>query len=326
MIKKTLILINIFLLSFILSSCDNEIKFTEEAVIIQTNNYQMTGMLTLPNGIKENLPAVVLIGGSGPTDMNSSVGELEPFKDIAHGLAKKGIASIRFNKRTLQYQSELVTDYNFTPQDEYIDDALSAINLLWDDERIDNENIFLIGHSQGGQFAPVIANQTDKLKGIVVMAGTTSHILDLLMEQILTNYGQTQYNEYLPYYEAVIDIQAPDTSKYNYAYFGAYYNYWLEYNKIDFEAELLECAQNHSILVMQGGKDIQVYPKYYERYQELLPYSTEYLVSHVLYPKLNHMFVDGGNETIYTAYSKKANVDQNVIDTLADSIFGIWPD
>ncbi|MCK9493212.1 MAG: hypothetical protein M0Q00_02460, partial [Acholeplasmataceae bacterium] len=93
MIKKTLILITIFLLSFILSSCDNDIKFTEEAVIIQTDNYQMTGMLTLPNGIKENLPAVVLIGGSGPTDMNSSVGELEPFKDIAYGLAKKGIAS-----------------------------------------------------------------------------------------------------------------------------------------------------------------------------------------------------------------------------------------
>lgn len=326
MIKKTLILITIFLASFILFSCGKETDFNEEVIIIQTNDYQMDGILTLPNSNGDIFPAVILVGGSGPTDMNSSVGQLEPFKDIAQGLAKKGIASIRYNKRTLQYQSQIAANFNFTPQDEYIEDALSAIDFLWNDERIDNENIFLIGHSQGGQFAPVIANQTDKLKGIIIMAGITSHILDLLMEQVLINYGQTQYNEYLPYYEVAINIQEPDTSKYNYAYFGAYYNYWLEYNKIDFEEELLECVQGHSVLIMQGGKDLQVYPKYYERYQELLPYSTEYLVSHVLYPELNHMFVDGGNETIHTAYSKKANVNQNVIDVIANSIFGVWPE
>lgn len=322
MIQRKLIVIVLFLCFSLLSSCSNSETFLEEDILVVTGEYQMEGKLTLPSNSKSPVPAVILVGGSGPTNMNSAVGKLHPFQDIAEGLAKQGIATIRYNKRTFQYQSSLATKYMFSPQDEYVDDALHAIDILLADERIDNENIFLIGHSQGGQFAPVIANQTQHLKGIVIMAGITAHILDLLMDQVLKNHGEEQYDAYYPYYEVAKEINALDATKYNHHYFGAYYHYWLAYNQIDFEEELLACAQNHLILVMQGGKDIQVYESYYERYQELLPETTYNNVWHTFFPDLNHLFVDGKDETIQTAYSVEANVEQQVIDEIVQFVRG----
>lgn len=321
--RKIFMIIMIFLVSFLIVGCANNDLIIEESIILETGNYRLNGKLTLPkNG--EKFPAVVLIGGSGPTDMDSSVGGLKPFKDIAHQLAKKGIATIRYNKRTYEYKEQLTTNYNFTPKDEYVDDALTAIELLLKDERIDHDNIFLLGHSHGGQFAPVIANQTDKLKGIIIMAGITSHILDLLMEQTLINNGQAKYDEYLPFYLDAIEIKVMDNNKYNWHYFGAYYKYWVEYNKIDFEDELLRSSTKHSVLVMQGGKDLQVYSHYFERYKELIPYDSEYLREHILFPSLNHFFVDGTDETINNAYLKKQEVDSSVIESIANSIKGVW--
>lgn len=320
MIKRVVFVFLLFLFIFSATSCKDSVLYIEEDILIHTGEYAMEGILTIPNRKDDNFPAVVLVGGSGPTDMNSSVGKLKPFKDIASGLAKSGIASIRYHKRTYQYQNELKTDYRFTPKDEYIDDAISAIELLANDERIDHNNIFLLGHSQGGQFAPVIANQTDKLKGIIIMAGITIHILDLLMEQVLNNYGLALYSEYIPFYQAAIAIDQPDQTKENWHYFGAYYHYWLVYNKFDFEAELIESANNHVILVMQGGKDLQVYPKYFDRYIELVSQNEKSTIKHIKFDNLNHMFVDGGDETIQTAYSKKKTVDQSVIDSMIDFI------
>lgn len=321
--RKIFMIIMICLFSFLIVSCANNDLIIEESIILKTGDYHLNGKLTLPKE-GEKFPAVVLIGGSGPTDMDSSIGRLTPFKDIAHQLAKKGIASIRYNKRTYEYKEQLVTDYNFTPQDEYVDDALTAIEVLLKDERIDHDNIFLLGHSQGGQFAPVIANQTDKLKGIIIMAGITGHILDLLMEQTLINNGQAKYDEYLPFYQDAKEIKVMDDSKYNWHYFGAYYKYWVEYNKIDFEDELLKSSTEHSVLVMQGGKDLQVYSHYFERYKELIPYDSEYLREHILYPSLNHFFVDGTDEIINNAYLKKQEVDSSVIESIANSIKGGW--
>lgn len=318
--KKIFIMLIIFIITSLSFSCTSKDLFIEEKIVVKTNEYELKGILTIPNNNTNNFPAVVFIGGSGPTDMHSSVGKLRPFENMAQELAKKGIASIRYNKRTYEYQHELATNYYFNPDDEYVHDALSAINLLYDDDRIDHENIYLIGHSQGGQFAPVIANQTDKIKGIIIMAGVTAHILDILMEQLLNNKMLDLYVEYLPFYQTAKKITEEDESKYNWFYFGGYYNYWLEYNKIDFEKELINSAKNHSLLIMQGGKDLQVYEHHYERYEELLKDSSNYLVKYVFYPNLNHFFIDGRNETINNAYMKKGKVDQDVIDLISSAI------
>ena len=83
--------------------------------------------LTLPAG-KGPFPAVVLVGGSGPGDQNESIGPNKPFQDIALGLAARGIASLRYDKRTLDYPQRRPADLH--PTQEYVPDALTAIRML----------------------------------------------------------------------------------------------------------------------------------------------------------------------------------------------------
>ena len=76
----------------------------KEAVIIgEHTKYPLNGLLTLPESITEPVPAVVFVHGSGSSNMDENVGKLTPFKDLADGLAKHGIASIRYDKRSFSY-------------------------------------------------------------------------------------------------------------------------------------------------------------------------------------------------------------------------------
>ena len=67
----------------------------EKIVVGEGTKYPLKGILTLPEGVKASVPAVVFVHGSGSSNMDEKVGKLTPFKDLAEGLAKSGIASIR---------------------------------------------------------------------------------------------------------------------------------------------------------------------------------------------------------------------------------------
>ena len=72
----------------------------EERIVIGENTkYPLNGLLTLPVGATNPVPAVVFVHGSGASNMDENVGKLTPFKDSAHGLARYGIASVRYDKR-----------------------------------------------------------------------------------------------------------------------------------------------------------------------------------------------------------------------------------
>lgn len=88
----------------------------------------LPGLLTLPHG-DGPFAAVVLVHGSGPNDRDETIGPNKPFRDLAHGLAQRGIASLRYDKRTL-VQPERFETGAYTVDDEVIDDALTATDLL----------------------------------------------------------------------------------------------------------------------------------------------------------------------------------------------------
>ncbi|WP_054970673.1 alpha/beta hydrolase family protein [Alicyclobacillus ferrooxydans] len=72
----------------------------EKIVLGAETNYPLNGRLAIPDGTKELLPAVVLVHGSGPSNMDEKVGNITPFKDLAQGLSQKGIAVLRYDKST----------------------------------------------------------------------------------------------------------------------------------------------------------------------------------------------------------------------------------
>ena len=120
----------------------------EEKIIIGENTkHPLNGILTLPNEINNPVPAIVLVHGSGPSNMDEKVVKLTPFKDLADGLAKHGIASIRYDKRSFAHGLKMLRDKSLTitVKEETIDDAILATEILRNDSRIDSKKIFIIG-------------------------------------------------------------------------------------------------------------------------------------------------------------------------------------
>ena len=192
---------------------------------------------------------------------------------------------------------------------EVIDDAISAINQLRANDKI--SDIYIIGHSFGGQLAPVIANKTD-VKGVIILAGTTEHIIDVAMNQ-LKEQNSPYYNVYDPYDEYFRDIKEVVPSEIGYFFMGAYETYWVSYNNINLSEEILSCGNNKKMLVLQGGLDLQVKASELDNYRNLLKDTN---AEFKLYETLNHMFVDGTGETITTAYQVYNEIPNSVIEDI----------
>jgi dienelactone hydrolase len=139
----------------------------------------LPGMLTLPKGAAAP-PVVILVQGSGASDMNETLGTApnRPFEDIAHGLAELGVATLRYNKRTYQYSTAGVTiEY------EVLNDAAAAVKLLCADSRVDQERIYLLGHSLGGMMAPKITADNPEIQGFISLAGSLRPLQDIVLDQ-----------------------------------------------------------------------------------------------------------------------------------------------
>ena len=130
-------------------------------------NITLAGTLTLPK--KEgNFPAVILITGSGPENRDEEIFGHKPFLVISDYLTRNGIAVLRFDDRgTAQSTGEFKTATTF----DFASDVESAISYLKTRKEINTKKIGLIGHSEGGTIAPIVATKYKDVDFIVLLAG-----------------------------------------------------------------------------------------------------------------------------------------------------------
>jgi pimeloyl-ACP methyl ester carboxylesterase len=141
----------------------------------------LQGTLTLPPG-RGPFPAVVLVSGSGSADQNETIGPNHPFLDIARGLAARGIATVRYDKRTRDYPRS-IDGRTFTATQDFVPDALAAIELLEHESAVDRHRIFVLGHSQGGTYAPLIAKRAPHVAGVILLAAGAEPIGAMIERQ-----------------------------------------------------------------------------------------------------------------------------------------------
>ncbi len=302
-------------------------RFDEVEVTVGSPGWPLPATLTLPKGLGP-FPALVLVHGSGPNDRDETLGPNKPFKDMAWGLAAKGVAVLRYEKRTRVFGPKLVMDPDlvsaFTVKQETIDDALAAVSFLKKAERVDPGKIFVLGHSLGGMLVPRIAAAGRDLgiAGYVVMAGLTRPLEDTIVRQMTYLYGldgslsaeeRTQLDELkaqVANVKAFTDKDAASGEK----VLNAPVSYWLDMRGYDPPA--VAAALDIRMLILQGARDYQVTTDDFENWKKALGGKPG--IDFKLYPKLNHLFIEGrGLPTPDEYMQAHGSVAAVVIDDIA---------
>jgi dienelactone hydrolase len=100
------------------------------------------------------------------------------------GLASRGVAVLRYEKRTRQHAAKLASVRAFTVKEEVLDDVLAAVAMLRASEGIDPKRIFVLGHSLGGMLIPHIGRLDPNIAGFISLAGATRPLEDAIPEQL----------------------------------------------------------------------------------------------------------------------------------------------
>jgi alpha-beta hydrolase superfamily lysophospholipase len=285
--------------------------FKERDVTVGEGEWKLPGTLTVPNGAGP-FPAVVLVHGSGPNDRDETVGAVKLFRDLAEGLASRGIVVVRYEKRTRQYGVKMRGLAKMTVADETTDDAVAAAALLRKQPEVDPKRVYVLGHSLGGYLAPRIAEEDGKLAGLVILAGNARPLEDLVVDQAeYLGVKDKQLEDIKAMQAKVKKLEVGDED--GPAVMGVPISYWVDlkgYNPTE-KAKTLGVP----MLVLQGERDFQVNMKDFALWKAGVGSSKG--VAMKSYPSLNHLFVSGEGKSTTAEYSKPGHVMPDVVNEIA---------
>ena len=299
----------------------------ENIIVGEGTKYPLKGLLTLPEDVSSPVPAVVFVHGSGSSNMDEKVGKLTPFKDLAEGLARQGIASLRYNKRSFSHGLKMLREKTvITAREEVIEDAILAAELLRKDPRIDPERIFLLGHSMGAMLAPRIDAEGGNFKGLILMAGTPRRLEEVMLDQnddvlrslkgLPRKLVEKQVQKLSRGFEGLYELSDEEAKRKKMGN-GVTLYYFKEMGQRPAADYLLPL--NKPLLILQGEKDFQAKAdKDYAAYQALLGDKPN--ASFKLYPGLNHAFVPAVYGSILKAkqeYALEQHIGDEVIGDIA---------
>ncbi len=268
------------------------------------------GTLTMPSGATGPVPAVVTITGSGQQDRDEYIpvaGGYRLFRQVADTLGRRGIAVLRLDDRMVG-----ASGGPLGTSADYADDIRAALAWLRAQPAIDGDRLALVGHSEGGMIAPMIAATDPRLRGAVLLAGpaeTGAQILRFQQKQAID--GDTS-----------IAVTARD-SMYQVAKIAtdslAGLSPWLEFF---IRHDPLATAQRVTatpILILQGGTDHQITPDQAPLLAEAFRAAGNTDVTTRVFPGLNHLFLPDPSG-LPSGYSQLTDnkVTAEVLGALAD--------
>jgi hypothetical protein len=297
-------------------------RFTEDEVMLGSEPFAVPGTLTMPRG-DGPWPGVVLLAGSGSLDRDETIGRNKPFKDIAWGLASRGVAVLRFDKVTYAHAAEVKDAWGFTLSDEYLPQATAAVKALQQHADIDAARVFVLGHSLGGTAAPRVVEADPSVAGMILMAGGAQPLHWVVVRQTrylasLSPAGEASSQPMLDTLTAkakMVDSSglSPSTPSSELP-FGAPAAYWLDLR--DYDPAALAARLAKPMLILQGGRDYQVTVEDdLARWKAALNGRPGVMIR--IYPEFNHLFVAGSGPSTPAEYEPAQHVDPAVIADIA---------
>jgi pimeloyl-ACP methyl ester carboxylesterase len=293
-------------------------SFGERDVTLGSGPLAVGGTLSTPRR-PGRFPAAVLLGGSGPNDRDETIARNKPLKDLAWGLASRGVAVLRFDKVTHAHPAEVTRDPHFTVADEYLPAASAAVALLRDDAAV--ERIHLVGHSLGGTIAPRVAAREPAVRGLVLLAAGAQPLHWAAVRQFrhLASIHPASASEAT--IEAITRqatmVDSPDLSvdtPSSELPLGVPASYWLDLRSYDGPATA--AALDMPIFIAQGGRDYQAtVADDLARWQAALAGRPD-VTTHV-YDADNHLFFPGSGPSTPDEYEPVQHLDPDVVADVA---------
>jgi len=297
-------------------------KFTHVEVELGAAPTVLGGTLSLPKAAHK-VPGVVLIHGSGPNDRDERLGPNLVFRDLAEGLASRGVAVLRYDKRTKIYPEQFTAAS--TVREETMDDVVAAVALLRARPEIDPGSIVIVGHSLGGMLAPRIAESGHGIAAAVLLAAAARPLPTMMVEQIAylaslkappDEAAKQQMEQIRSDASRALAAKPGDAGP---PILGAPPTYWADLNAYDPAATAAKLSM--PFLILQGGRDYQVTAEDLQRFRAALAGHPNVMIRE--FPRLNHLFIAGEGKSRPDEYQIPGHVDASVIDAIATFIDGI---
>ncbi|MEV4225036.1 alpha/beta hydrolase [Nonomuraea sp. NPDC049725] len=303
--------------------------FAERDVVIGDGPLAVPGTLTLPRGPgpaslpsgPRPRPGVVLLSGGGPFDRDATSGANKPLKDLAWGLATRGIAVARFDKATHVHAAA-----ELTMTGEYVPYATAAVRLLRDEPGVDPDRVFVLGHSMGGKVAPRVAEAEPAVAGLVIMAGDTQPMHEAAVRVVrhLASLDpgpdmDAAVEMITRQAEAVADPALSPSAPARSLLFGLPAPYWLELRGYDPVATA--AALERPMLILQGGRDYQVTVEHdLAGWRAGLGHRPDVTIR--VFDADDHLFFPGTGPSTPAGYEPAQHVDPAVVADVAAWIGG----
>ena len=282
--KKKLIAFVCFLLVSLSGLPQLPVRLNERPVVLNTSTGALKGKMVTPNQ-ESGYPVVLIIPGSGLTDMdgNSAAlpGKNNSLRYLAEGLAGKGIASLRYDKRGIASSASAGKDEYSMRFEDGIKDARGWIDYLSKDKRI--SGIYVLGHSEGALVGMAASVDNPKVKGYISVAGAGRPAYEIIEEQMagqpevirnMVRSINTSLKEGKLVPDVPIGLQALFRSSVQ-----PYMISWYTYNPQEIIKKL-----KVPVLILQGDKDMQVSVKDAELLKRSQPSADYHLIGN-----MNHL-------------------------------------
>lgn len=304
------VLFTIFTLIFFSTACA-----VEKNIILPTATGDIYGVLLMPD-VEQPCPLVIIIAGSGPTDMDGNTigsnNRNNSLKMLAEGLAAEGIASLRYDKRGIGKSQAAVMNEEELRFEHYIDDAAAWADMFADDKRF--STIAIAGHSEGSLIGMVAAQKSRAAKAYISIAGCGRPAYEVIEEQLEPQPEQVQREA------AAInrELREGRTVEMVPSYLAALYRKsvqpylisWYRYNPAKEIAKL-----RIPVLILQGDKDIQVGVDEAERLYAARMFSSYHIIRN-----MNHVLKHCESSEIIGQLNTYQNPDLPIKEELIEHI------
>jgi hypothetical protein len=305
---------------YAVSTAQIEVKRPENVdeadVTFPSGSLKLAGSFTRPTGAAK-VPAVVLITGSGPQDRDENITGDPIFKEVAYRLSAAGVAVLRVDDRGVG-KSE--GDFGRAKLSDLVADVKAAVAYLR--TREDIGAVGLVGHSEGGVIAPIVAAQDETIRAIFLMAGTARRLDEIMLQQteaamkesgVSEDQIRTQLESARAIQKKIRESSEDEMEIDGHKQFVG----WLREHFRHDPFEQIKKVKAF-VCVLQGMRDRQVFPENAELLEQAMKDAgkTNYEVRR--FEKLDHLFMPStGKLSDYSDRSRR--VDPAFLDALAET-------